>query len=154
LFWQLVLLVERSAAAILRWSHWRRWHQAWARYYHYRRRKEERQPDFCPEASEEVASSAVGAVDVLEASELVEVVWQRLQLLLPSGKRCGRPYSHDRRLIVEAIVHQRRTGCAWNKLPSHFPPYQTVHTQLRNWQKTGLWGIAWNEGLEQPCPTG
>jgi len=99
-----------------------------------------------------VAGGVVGAGDKPGVIDLVEVVWQRLQPLLPTGKRGGRPYSYDRRLIVEAIVHQRRSGCAWNELPSDFPPYQTVYTQLRNWQKSGLWGIAWNEGLEQPCP--
>jgi transposase len=100
-----------------------------------------------------VAPGALGAVDADGAIDVVEVVWQRLQLLLPTVARRGRPYTHDRHLIVEAIVHQRRTGCAWNALPSHFPPYQTVHTQLRNWQKSGLWDIAWSEELEQACPT-
>ena len=38
LFWQLVVAVERTAGTVLRWSGWRRWHQAWARYHHYRRR--------------------------------------------------------------------------------------------------------------------
>jgi hypothetical protein len=145
LFWQLVLVVERSAAAILHWSWWRRWHQAWARYYHYRHREESRLSGSSSVASEALALDAVGAADAPDASDLVEQVWQRLQPLLPSGKRGGRPYSHDRRLIVEAIVHQRQTGCAWNALPSDFPPYQTVHTQLRRWQKSGIWEIAWNE---------
>lgn len=147
----MVLLVERSAEVILHWSTWRRWHQAWARYYHYRRREHGRRPHSSAVASEAVAR---GALDEDGALDLVEVLWQRLQPLLPTGKHRGRPYSHDRRLIVEAIAHQRRTGCAWNELPKHFPPYQTVHTQLRNWQKSGLWDIAWNQGLEQPCPTG
>src|SRR5262245_34812663 len=39
LFWQRVAVVERSATSILQWSRWRRWHQAWARYYHHRRRQ-------------------------------------------------------------------------------------------------------------------
>src|SRR6266540_3276268 len=38
LFWQLVLAVERSVAGVLKWSSWRRWHQAWARWYHSRKR--------------------------------------------------------------------------------------------------------------------
>ncbi len=97
---------------------------------------------------------ARGALDGPDETDLVEVVWQRLQGRLPTGKRCGRPYTHDRRGIVEAIMHQRRTGCAWNALPSHVPPSQTVHSQLRNWQKSGRWDIAWTEGLEQPCPNG
>jgi hypothetical protein len=147
-------VVERSAAAILQWSWWRRWHQAWARYYHYRRREDTTLPRSSAVVSETGAPGAVGLIDAPGTKDLVEAVWQRLQPLLPSGKRCGRPYSHDRRVIVEAIMYQRRTGCAWNALPSDFPPYQTVHTQLRNWQKSGLWDIAWNEGLEQSYPTG
>jgi len=134
----------------LHWSTWRRWHQAWARYYHYRRRQDERPPVSLPRASEALAQGALGEDGAIE---LVEVLWQRLQPLLPGGKRSGRRYSHDRRRIVEAIVYQRQSGCAWNELPSHFPPYQTVHTQLRNWQKSGVWGIAWSDELEQPCPT-
>ena len=144
------MVVERSAAAILHWSWWRRWHQAWARYYHYRRREQDRRPETSPGASEAVAREAVeedGALD------LVEELWQRLQELLPTFPRRGRPCTYDRRVIVEAIVHQRQSGCAWNALPSDFPPYQTVHTQLRNWQKTGVWAKVW-EGLEQPCPSG
>jgi transposase len=86
-------------------------------------------------------------------TELVEGLWQRLQPLLPNHKRGGRPYSHERRLLVEAIVYQMQTGCAWNELPSHFPPYQTVHAQLRKWQKTGVWAKAW-DGLVQPRPSG
>jgi Putative transposase of IS4/5 family (DUF4096) len=148
----LVLAVERGAAAIVRWSTWRRWHQAWARYHHYRRRQEHTQSELSAGASEREAAGTLGAVDKHEAIDLVAELWQRLQPLLPTGKRSGRPYSHDRRVIVEAIVYQRRSGCAWNALPSHFPPYQTVHDQLRNWQKSGIWAKVW-EGMEQSCPS-
>jgi hypothetical protein len=148
----LVLRLERSAAALLRWSTWRRWHQAWARYHHYRRREEPQHLGASAQTSAALAHDTGGTVDAPSANKLIEVIWQRLQKLLPSGKRPGRPYSHDRRIIVEAIVHQRQTGCAWNALPSQFPPYQTVHTQLRNWQKTGIWAKVW-KGLEQPCPS-
>ena len=135
--------------ALLRWSTWRRWHQAWARYHHYRRRKERTPSERSAGASEE-AAGILGALEEPEAIDLVEAVWQRLQPLLPTGKRSGRPYSHDRRAIVEAIVYQRQSGCAWNALPSHFPPYQTVYDQLRNWQKSGMWAKVWEE-MEQSC---
>lgn len=140
-------MVERSVAALLRWSCWRRWHQAWACFYHYRRREEQQQAERGSAAREARASGTNGEGDAPSTSDVVEVVWQRVQALLPSGKRRGRPYTHDRRVIVEAIMHQRQTGCAWNALPSDFPPYQTVHTQLRSWQKSGLWSKEW-EGLE------
>lgn len=93
------------------------------------------------------------AVEATGGLDLLTQVWQRLQALLPTKPRRGRPYTHDRKVIVAAIVHQRQTGCAWNALPADFPPSQTVHAQLRNWQKTGVWAKVW-EGLEQACPAG
>ncbi len=89
--------------------------------------------------------------ETTEPDTVVEEVWRRLQPFLPKGRRPGRPYTRDRRVILEAIVHQMRTGCGWNALPKHFPPYQTVHTQLREWQKSGVWAKIW-EGLQQPSP--
>lgn len=132
----------------MRWSWWRRWHQAWARYYHYKHRQGRTQFGSAPVMNEAAAQDVSGAVDEPEAIDLVEDIWQHLEPLLPTGKRSGRPYRHDRRVIVEAIVYQMQRGCAWNELPSHFPPYQTVHDQLRKWQQSGLWAKVW-EAMEQ-----
>jgi putative transposase len=82
-----------------------------------------------------------------------EVVWSRLKLLLPPVHRVGHPYDHSRRLVLEAIVHVMQTDCGWRHLPSHFPPWQTVYTQLVQWRKTGIWDTIWL-GLEQPPATG
>lgn len=147
LFWQLILLVLRSAEAVLGWSRWRRRHQAEACRHHYRRRARHYVP---PGAPRQHQPSAPDSAIVEPRKSLVEEVWQRLEPLLPRGKRPGRPYRHERRVIVEAIVHQKQTGCAWKALPTHFPPYETVRSQLRRWQQAGLWDIAWN-GLVQPC---
>jgi hypothetical protein len=38
LLWRLVFALRQTAAQILAWSQWRRWHQTLARYYHYQRR--------------------------------------------------------------------------------------------------------------------
>src|SRR5262249_15600646 len=118
LFWQLVLVVERSAEAILRWSWWRRWHQAWARYYHYRRRQSGATERETPEV--EARQAHAQQIDV------TEVVWSRLEGRLPSAHRVGHPYDYSRRLVLEAIVHVKQTDCGWRNLPSHFPPWQTV----------------------------
>lgn len=136
------MAVEQCVEQVLRWSWWRRWHQATARFYHYRRRAKRTEPLSVPEAQASFARKPAACV---------AEVWQRLQPWLPSGKRPGRRYTHDRRLILEAIVYQMQTRCAWNALPSHFPPYQTVHTQLQQWQETGIWDSIWN-GFEQPYP--
>src|SRR5215831_1922047 len=145
LFWQLVLLVERSTEAILRWSTWRRWHQAWARYYHYRRRARAEEGNERPEPGAEPA--AASQLDV------TEVVWSRLERLLGSAQGLGRPIEHSRRVVFEAIVHVKQTDCGWRNLPSHYPAWQTVYAQLRQWRKTGIWDKIWS-GLDQSHPTG
>lgn len=38
LLWRVVLAVEQTLSHMLAWSQWRRWHQNFAKYYHYRRR--------------------------------------------------------------------------------------------------------------------
>jgi hypothetical protein len=39
LLWRVVLAVQHTVEYILAWSHWRRWHQSLAKYYHYKRRE-------------------------------------------------------------------------------------------------------------------
>jgi len=139
------LAVERGAEAILRWSWWRRWHQAWARYYHYRQRQN---------AAAEHQKPQTQAVQAqARQMDVIEVVWSRLEPLLPPAHRVGHPYDYARRLVLEAIVYVKQTDCGWRNLPSCFPPWQTVYAQLRQWRKTGIWDKIWS-GLEQPYPTG
>lgn len=133
-FWQLVLAGQRSATVVLQWSGWRRWHQAWARYYHTRRR-------------DSPVPQVGGKPSAVPPGEVVEVVWQRLVACLPPAKRRGRPYAHDWRVVLEAIVYVMQSGCTWHTLPSQFPPWQTVHAQLTRWRRTGIWDMIW-EGLE------
>lgn len=150
MLWQLVQAVERKASAILEWSNWRRWHQAWARYHHYRRRLAAAAE---PAAAEPATTAAASEPIAERVSDVTEVVWRRLERLLPAGKRQGRPYSHERRLVLEAIVYVMQTNCGWQHLPSRFPPGQTVHTQWTRWRKSGIWDSIWS-GLDQPHPTG
>ena len=85
--------------------------------------------------------------------DVIEVVWSRLEPLLPPAHRVGHPYDYARRLVLEAIVYVMQTDCGWRNLPSRFPPWQTVYSQLSQWRKTGIWDTIWS-GLEQPSPTG
>lgn len=75
----------------------------------------------------------------------LEAVWQRLAACLPPAKRRGRPYAHDRRVILEAIVYVMQTGCTWQSLPTRFPPWQTVYAQFDRWRKVGIWDHIWAE---------
>ena len=80
---------------------------------------------------------------------MIDVVWKRLEGLLPSSKRTGRPYVHDRRMILEAIVYMMETGDGWRALPAGYPPWQTVHWQLCQWKESGVWDKIWS-GLPEP----
>jgi hypothetical protein len=140
LFWELGLAVRGSISDVLGWSSWRRWHQAWARYYHYRRRdgsKEEEQKDV------QTTSDQRGDT---------EVVWSRLEPLLAAAEGKGRPCRYSRRAVLEAIVYVMKTNCGWRGLSKAYPPWQTVYAQLRRWQETGIWDTIW-AGFTQPFPT-
>lgn len=135
-FWQVIIAVERPSAHVLQWSGWRRGHQAGARYHHYRRRaKVVRVTPGAPTVHPPPPNADVVGIDRL---------WSGLELLLPPLKRNGRPYTHERRIVLEAIVHVLQTDCGWRHLPARFPPWQTVYTQFTQWRVTGIWGKIWN----------
>lgn len=141
--------MEREASAILQWSWWRRKHQARAQAAHYLRR--EIQAEGRPQQSKQQAAEVEQQQEQQRNDAEVEAVWERLVTLLPNEKRRGRPFEHDRRILLEAIVHVMQTGCGWRGLPDEFPPWQTVYTQLTQWRATGVWEIIW-AGLAQPRP--
>jgi transposase len=64
--------------------------------------------------------------------------WAQVRALLPPPARTGRRRADDRRTL-EAILYQRRTGCAWAGLPAAYGDEATAHRRLRQWQAAGLW---------------
>ena len=69
-----------------------------------------------------------------------DVLWQKLESLLRRRKypKGGRP-PRDDRACMEGILYVMRTGCAWGRLPSEFPPYVTCWRRLRDWTQQGVW---------------
>jgi transposase len=130
----------------LGWSWWRRRHQMQAQSAHYRRTRavaaEEKRRD---------ETSSERGQEEQQAHDVVEQVWARLVPLLPSTKRVGHPFEHERRLIFEAIVHVLQSDCGWRNLPKRFPPWQTVYAQYSQWRKQGIWSTIW-AGLSFPRP--
>jgi len=165
----LVVRVEQSVAAILGWSWWRRWHQARARWYHYQRRAcaEGLLPQPAAVAPRTVVArqyqrrgrakaqqpprAVVAPPAGVSAQDETEVVWRRLEPLLPPAERLGRPYKYERRLVLEALIYLMHNDCGWQQLPARFPPWSTVSAQLRQWRKQGIWEQIW-AGLDQPHP--
>jgi hypothetical protein len=95
----------------LRWSVWRRAHQALANRCHARRRSDERDGL--------VGARATGLVSS-EYAPLTDAEWERLRPLLPPQRPpVGRP-RHPHRPILEGILWVVGTRSSWRDLPKRF----------------------------------
>ena len=72
-------------------------------------------------------------------SDLTDDEWHILKPLVPKPEPGGRPISHTRRMILNAIFYVNRSGCQWSMLPKDFPPKSTVFDYFSAWRKSGLW---------------
>jgi len=72
-------------------------------------------------------------------SDLTDLQWEIMELLIPPPKPGGRPREVDMREIVNAILYQNRTGCQWDMLPHDFPPKSTVYEYFAAWRDDGTW---------------
>lgn len=70
-------------------------------------------------------------------SDLTDEQWSRIAPLLPASKNAGRRRGTDLREVLNAINYRWRTGCVWRMLPHDFPPWATVYTYFRAWQRDG-----------------
>lgn len=73
-------------------------------------------------------------------TDLTDRQWSIVESLLPSEPPRGpggRPASHEKREVVNAILYLSRAGCAWRMLPKDFPPWQTVYGYFRDWRRDG-----------------
>ena len=63
--------------------------------------------------------------------------WRAVAAALPAEPRRGRRADTDLAAVVAALLHQRRSRCPWRRLPAGFPPWPTVYSYRRRWQKSG-----------------
>ena len=114
----------------VRWSHWRRAHQAVAARCHAARR-----------ASRQEKEHPVGAV-VLRAAvngEMSDAEWERVRPLLPPQKpTTGRP-RHDHRTVLDGILSVTRTEASWREIPTTCGKWETAYKRYRLWRDNGLW---------------
>ena len=72
-------------------------------------------------------------------TDLTDAQWAILEPHIPPPKPGGRPATHPRREIVNAMLYVLRGGIAWRLLPHEFPPWQTVYDSFRQWRIDGTW---------------
>ena len=75
-------------------------------------------------------------------SDLTNDEWNRIQHHFEPSDRRGRPCSHPRKLIVDAILYVVKSGCQWRMLPNDFPSWKTVYDHFSRWNKRGVWEAA------------
>ncbi|WP_200842403.1 transposase [Actinomadura sp. K4S16] len=65
--------------------------------------------------------------------------WERLEPLLPVGKKPGRPRIWTRRQLINGIRRRTRTGAPWRDLPERYGPWNRAYDRFRRWQRDGTW---------------
>ena len=49
--------------------------------------------------------------------------------------KVGRERGWSTLIMLRALWHLARDGCAWRRLPALFPPFTTVWSRLRRWRE-------------------
>jgi hypothetical protein len=118
-------------AHLLRWSRWRRAHQATARRGHVARRAGGPGPP--------MRGADPPVVPVPGTPALTEAGWERVALLLmPASGQRGRP-PRDHRLIVAGVLWVTRRGASWRAIPLRYGPWQTLASRYQRWRRDGTW---------------
>ncbi|WP_327291253.1 IS5 family transposase [Streptomyces sp. NBC_01198] len=71
--------------------------------------------------------------------DLTNGQWERLEPLLPVGKKPGRPWTWTRRQLIDGIRWRTRTGAPWRDLPERYGPWDRAYDLFRRWQRDGSW---------------
>lgn len=72
-------------------------------------------------------------------TDLTDAEWELVKSLIPPEKPGGKHRSVDMREIVNAIFYILRAGCSWRMLPHDLPPWQTVYSYFRRWERKDIW---------------
>jgi putative transposase len=70
-------------------------------------------------------------------SDLSDAEWAVLAPLLPTPacqtRRGGRPETHERRTVLNAIFYVVDNGIKWRAVPADFPPWRTIYSFYARW---------------------
>ena len=71
-------------------------------------------------------------------SDLTDKEWLLIKEYFEQKRAFGRPLTHERRSIVNAILYVTKSGCQWRMLPKDFPPWETVYYYFKQWRSRNL----------------
>src|ERR671928_1927573 len=74
--------------------------------------------------------------EVLRQGMIARLV-KTMDALDPQPK-VGRERVWSTLIMLQALWHLARDGCAWRRLPAQFPPFTTVRSRLRRWRQLAV----------------
>lgn len=86
---------------------------------------------------------------VEECWRMPDVLWERMELLLPKYRRSrkgGRPRL-SMRDVADGIFYVLRTGCQWKAAPRAFGSGSSLHHYFQQWTKRGVFRQLWHMSL-------
>lgn len=72
-------------------------------------------------------------------SDVTDVEWKILEILMPADTEKGRPRKYEWREILNGIFYVVRSRCQWRQLPHDLPKWWTVYYYFREWTRRGIW---------------
>jgi transposase len=126
----------------LRWSDWRRRHQAGAQRCHAARR-----------ARRQAVGRRVTVPLALAAPPgpvLTDHEWALVRPLLPPQQPDRGRRRHDHRRVLSGILWVLRTKSSWRAMPERYGKWDTAYQRYRLWRRTGLWQSILERLNEQP----
>ncbi|MCE7001901.1 IS5 family transposase [Kibdelosporangium philippinense] len=72
-------------------------------------------------------------------ADLTDAQWAVLAVLLPVGRKPGRPPKWTKRQLIDGIRWRIRVGAPWRDVPPAYGSWQTVYGLFRRWQRAGVW---------------
>ena len=74
-------------------------------------------------------------------SSLMDMEWEIVRSMIPETHMAGRgrPCTHSKREILDAILYIVRGGIPWRMVPNDMPHWKTVYHYFRLWAKLGIW---------------
>jgi transposase len=66
---------------------------------------------------------------------LSDIVWQKIEALLPGKKSDRGVTARNNRLFLEAVLWRVRAGLPWRDLPAEFGHWNSVFTRFRRWAR-------------------
>ena len=74
-------------------------------------------------------------------TDISDVEWDLIEPMIPAERKRkrGKKRKVDMREVVNAIFYILRAGCSWRMMPHDLPPWQTVYSYFRRWERKGIW---------------